>query len=72
MPGNGAGPSQVTTRLNALLGDWRRQLATMQTGSVWHLMVPACANPANTVLDVSSVFDGSGTPANNSSGLVMS
>jgi hypothetical protein len=69
MPGQGGGPLLVTTRLNALLGDVAADsYATLQTGSIWQLQVPALANPAITVLDCSSVFDGSGTPANNVSG----
>ena len=68
-PGEGCSPTIVANRLGLILanstdssGDY-----TMNVGAAWYLSIPAVANPSNTVLDISSVYDGSGSPANNSS-----
>ena len=68
-PGVGCSPTIVANRLGLILanstdssGDY-----TMNVGAAWYLSIPAVANPSNTVLDISSVYDGSGSPANNSS-----
>jgi hypothetical protein len=64
VPGYGAGPSVIAQRLATSLGP--PYDSTLNIGAAWHLLVPALAKRGDMALDISSVYDGSGSPANNS------
>jgi hypothetical protein len=68
MPGLGAVPNVITSRLNQLLAPMTGNTNDnqMEIGSAWHLQL-AALNLANAVVNVSSVYDNSGSPANNAS-----
>jgi hypothetical protein len=62
IPGQGESPALLNNRLGNLLGpstifptDFEANIA-----AYWPSTIAACANPANTVVDISSVGDGSG------------
>lgn len=68
-PGQGLSPAILANRLTTAnpgyLGPSTISPGNQQANiaAYWPSMLAACANPANTVLDISSVGDGSGTPA---------
>jgi hypothetical protein len=62
VPGQGESPALLSNRLGQLLGpstifatDFEANIA-----AYWPSLISACATPANTVVDISSVLDGSG------------
>jgi len=66
MPGDGAQPYLYRARIEADLANVAYDsFHTMNTGAVWPVVLDQLAKLRGLVVDVSSVGDGSGSPANN-------
>ncbi|MGH9095309.1 MAG: hypothetical protein ACRDXE_09125, partial [Acidimicrobiales bacterium] len=66
MPGMGALPGPMNQRLAADLAPGPYDsYSTLNTGAVWWKFLDSLPSLANTVVDISSVYDGSGSPRGN-------
>jgi len=65
-PGTGATPTVYNQRIAANLSDVNYDgYHTMNTVAVWHLVFAKFSNTSNVIIDISSVYDNSGTPKGN-------